>query len=154
MTAMARADLLERKIQKHMKEHADEMKYFKNELHNLKTKPKAQRDQRPLNDITTTTPAAAKRLTHNLKNDHKLSTKPLKKILTHDKDSALNNNLVGDKMTNKKMVKNSLYNKVQTFFSPPHPSQCIASWFLFLNFSFTIHRICNIIHATTNTILQ
>ncbi|CAG9800551.1 unnamed protein product [Chironomus riparius] len=94
------AEALERKIEKHIKEHADDMKNLKTEIQSLKImKPKTQKDHRPFNDN--------KRVITNAKNENyrKMSAKPLKnpqndsKATTSTTATTLNN--FGDKMTNK-----------------------------------------------------
>ncbi|XP_070492802.1 uncharacterized protein [Chironomus tepperi] len=94
------AEALERKIEKHIKEHADDMKNLKTEIQSLKImKPKIQKDHRPFNDN--------KRVTANAKNENyrKMSAKPLKNLQNSSKatmsttTTTLNN--FGDKMTNK-----------------------------------------------------
>jgi hypothetical protein len=96
-----RADLLERKLEKHIRVHTDEIRHLKSELLSLKPRPKthqAKKDQRPLNDATKVpiTPTMSKL------NDQKMSTKPLNgKYLMDDKGSAVQknkNNFSGDKM--------------------------------------------------------
>ena len=96
------AEALERKIEKHIKEHADDMKNLKTEIQNLKImKPKTQKDHRPFNDN--------KRVTPNAKNENyrRTSAKPLKNSQCDTKattgaTTTLNN--FGDKMTNKMVI--------------------------------------------------
>ena len=98
-------EALERKIEKHIKEHADDMKNLKTEIQSLKImKPKTtQKDHRPFNDN--------KRVTANAKNENyrKMPAKPLKNSQNDSKaatsaatTTALNN--FGDKMTNKMVI--------------------------------------------------
>ena len=97
--------MLERKIDRHMREHANEMKTFRNELHILKMKPTATKDQRTLND-------GNKKPAHNLKAElarNKItSAKPLKKI-HNDHGKSTNNYSApaagGDKMSNNNVNK-------------------------------------------------
>jgi len=99
------AEALERKIEKHIKEHADDMKNLKTEIQSLKImKPKTtQKDHRPFNDN--------KRVTANAKNEYyrKMPAKPLKSSQNDSKaatsaeaTTTLNN--FGDKMTNKMVI--------------------------------------------------
>lgn len=115
MATLARTEVLERKLHKHIREHADDMRNLKNELQILKTKPRvsSQWDQRPFNDNTT------KKLGHHLKNEHaqKLPAKSLKRLEADGKSTILNNNRnspAGDKMTNK--IVSALLYKMQTHF--------------------------------------
>jgi hypothetical protein len=111
MTSLARTEMLERKVEKHMREHANEMKLLRSELHNLKMRPRmreettaaAVKDQRPLND-------GNKKLTHMPSARNKMMpTKSLKKA--HNDDKSLNTNNYysggddGDKMTNNNVNK-------------------------------------------------
>lgn len=96
------AEALERKIEKHIKEHADDMKNLKTEIQNLKImKPKIQqKDHRPFNDN--------KRITPNAKNENyrKSSAKPLKSFQCDSKATTATTtvNTFGDKMTNKMVI--------------------------------------------------
>lgn len=129
MATLARTEMLEKKIDKHMREHMNEMKTFRNELQILKTKtttmtaPMSGKDQRSLND-------GNKKLFHNSKAEQLprnkiMSAKPLKKLYNDGK--SLNNNYStaaataddgGDKMSNNNVNKTvSAENKI----SPHHP---------------------------------
>lgn len=116
MTSFARTEMLERKVEKHMREHANEMKLLRSELQTLKMRPRmmmmreeiaaaaAVKDQRPLND-------GNKKLTHMPSGRNKMTpTKSLKKA--HNDDKSLNTNNYysggddgGDKMTNNNVNK-------------------------------------------------
>jgi hypothetical protein len=108
MTSFARTEILERKVEKHMREHANEMKFLRSELQTLKMRPSmrqetAVKDQRPLND-------ANKKLTHMASVRNKMTPpKSLKKA--HNDDKSLNTNNYysggddGDKMTNNNVNK-------------------------------------------------
>lgn len=104
-TKIRTAEALERKIEKHIKEHADDMKTLKTEIQNSKIiKPKIQKEQQAFNN-------GNKRLIPNAKNENcrKLSTaKPLKNIQCDSKvmtpmGTTVENN-PGDKATTNKMV--------------------------------------------------
>lgn len=102
MATLNRTELLERKIDKHMRAYVDEMKHFRNELQILRMMPRrktppAGKDQRPLND-------ANKKYAHNSKQANMSSAKPLKKLHGDGKSLNTNNYNFGDKMANNKMV--------------------------------------------------
>lgn len=105
MGAQIRAEALERKIEKHIKEHADDMKILRTEVQSLKIiKPKTQKDHRPFNDNKRVTANATKN-----ENYRKMSAKPLKSTQNDSKatttataKTTLNN--FGDKMTNKMVI--------------------------------------------------
>lgn len=103
MATLARTEMLERKIDKHMRAYVDEMKHFRNELQILRVMPKQKKpptttkDQRTLND-------ANKKLAHNSKSANMSSTKPLKKLHADGRSLNTNNYYSGDKMTNNKTV--------------------------------------------------
>lgn len=102
MATLARTELLERKIDKHIRASIDEMKHLRNELHSLKAAPRpksplATRDQRPLND-------ANRKFARNSKPANMSSAKPLRKLHADGKSLNTNNYYSGDKMTNNKMV--------------------------------------------------
>jgi hypothetical protein len=129
MATLARTDILERKIDKHMRAYVDEMKQFRNELQILKATPRRKttpvaRDQRPLND-------ANKKFAHNSKPANMSSAKPLKKLHADGRSLNTNNYYSGDKMTNNKTVSGV--------------EKC-KDRFLFKN-DF-IRRTCNIIRVT------
>lgn len=150
MATLARTDMLERKIDKHMREHASEMKTFRNELHILKTKPRAPtttstaaKDQRTLND-------GNKKPAHNLKPDlarNKItSAKPLRKI--HNDGKSTNNYSAaaaagGDKMSNNNVNK--------TVSAEKENSSSLLELIAHIN-TLSPYRICNIIiQATMST---
>lgn len=102
MTTLARTEMLERKLDKHMRTYVDEIKTFRNELQILKVLPKRKapttaKDQRPLND-------ANKKVANVSKLTNMSSTKPLKKVSADGKSLNTNNYYSGDRMTNNKMV--------------------------------------------------
>lgn len=148
MATLARTDMLERKIDKHMREHANEMKTFRNELHILKMKPRATpttsntaKDQRTLND-------GNKKPAHNLKAElarNKItSAKPLKKIHNDHGESTNNYSAAtaaamagGDKMSNNNVNKTVSAEKEILPSNSSHTST--------LSLSLSLYRICNII---------
>lgn len=105
MGAQIEVEALKRKIEKHIKEHADDMKILRTEVQSLKImKPKTQKDHRPFNDNKRVTANATKN-----ENYRKMSAKPLKSSQNDSKatttttaKTTLNN--FGDKMTNKMVI--------------------------------------------------
>lgn len=84
------AEALERKIEKHIKEHADDMKNLKTEIASLKkAKPKIQKDHQPFN--------INKRINPAVKNEKVSMPKPLKTLQC---DSKITSTDLGDKVTN------------------------------------------------------
>lgn len=117
MASQARAEFLERKLEKQMREHAKTMENIETELQMLKAKPRVSKDQRPRNDNV------PKKVGRS-ENTRNVPAKSLKKDPVDDRGTILNgehnnnnsgktNSSAGDKMTNK-MV-SALFNKLQTF---------------------------------------
>lgn len=125
MTTLARTEMLERKLDRHMRTYVDEIKTFRNELQISKVLPKRKAQtsakdqrtpQRPLNGANKKVAniskladmSSTKIIQMSVPQTNMSSTESLKKVQADGKSLNANNYYSGGRMTNKKMVSGAI----------------------------------------------